>query len=195
MRRNPRQHPPLPPILQLPETAQQPVQLHSPQRPEEVCPIVRSHTPAPGEVCPIVPTHTPPPGRSVQLSAPTPLHTFPCRVPKGPAPRSAPKRSGTGRNSTARNHLLHDQRHPHPVRRVPGQGLLDRQRRGRGRLQNSCRAATLELRHVVEPAREDDLLTLRCLVQGPTSSEVWKARIPILKGQRAKPPKWSPALN
>jgi hypothetical protein len=41
----------------------------------------------------------------------------------------------------------------------------------------------------------DDLLTLRCLVLGPTFSDVWKARIPILKAQRAKPPKWSPALN
>lgn len=41
----------------------------------------------------------------------------------------------------------------------------------------------------------EDLLTLRCLVLGPTFSDVWKARIPILKAQRAKPPKWSPALN
>ncbi len=41
----------------------------------------------------------------------------------------------------------------------------------------------------------DDLLTLRCLVLGPTFSDVWKARIPFLKAQRAKPPRWSPALN
>jgi hypothetical protein len=37
----------------------------------------------------------------------------------------------------------------------------------------------------------EDLLSLRCLTLGPTFPEVWKARLPILAQQRAKPPKWS----
>lgn len=41
----------------------------------------------------------------------------------------------------------------------------------------------------------DHLLALRCLVLGPAFSRIWQARLPILKEQRAKPPKWSPSLN
>ncbi len=41
----------------------------------------------------------------------------------------------------------------------------------------------------------DHLLALRCLTLGPDFSRVWQARLPILKEQRAKPPKWSPSPN
>lgn len=93
MRRNPRQLPPLPPILQLPETAQQPVQLHSPQRPEEVCPIVPAHTtshiPLP---CPQRPCA---PKRSVSLFTPQLL----------PAPRSGLSPRYTSPHTSSPAHL------------------------------------------------------------------------------------------
>lgn len=41
----------------------------------------------------------------------------------------------------------------------------------------------------------DDLLTLRCLMLGPSFLKVWNARIPILRAIRTKPPRWSPSLN
>ena len=41
----------------------------------------------------------------------------------------------------------------------------------------------------------DDLLTLRCLLLGPAFGQTWQARLPILKDQRSKPPKWVAAKN
>jgi hypothetical protein len=41
----------------------------------------------------------------------------------------------------------------------------------------------------------DDLLSLRCLLLGPAFNQTWQARLPILKNQRSKPPKWTAADN
>jgi Uncharacterised protein family (UPF0236) len=41
----------------------------------------------------------------------------------------------------------------------------------------------------------DDLLALRCMILGPSFSEIWQARLPILRTMRAKAPKWSRASN
>lgn len=41
----------------------------------------------------------------------------------------------------------------------------------------------------------DDLLALRCMILGPAFSEIWDARLPLLKAQRVKPPKWNPSSN
>jgi hypothetical protein len=39
------------------------------------------------------------------------------------------------------------------------------------------------------------LLALRCLLLNPAFPSIWNARLPILNARRAKPPKWSQALN
>ena len=41
----------------------------------------------------------------------------------------------------------------------------------------------------------DDLLSLRCIVLGPSFTQIWNARLPLLQAKRAKPPRRSPSLT
>lgn len=41
----------------------------------------------------------------------------------------------------------------------------------------------------------DDLLALRCMILGPNFTQIWNARLPILRAQRATPPRWFPSSN